>query len=152
MTGQLIRRLSRATIIAVAIVIGCDKDWRDNVYSSKNCEDATEQMKVSLNTVCAEAQFRDTPFCSCCIPSGFYSIDDTCACKPLILDVEFCFYSESSGGKPAVRRALEYAASVCVNRTVNVSPWNSDASVACAVSTADGGSSDASGDHDSADQ
>ena len=84
-------------------------------------------MQASISQVCTEPEFKGTAFCACCVPNHYFSIDDTCACKPLVLDADFCFFDPSAGGYPAVRTALVHAASVCANRTVSL-PYGGDIS------------------------
>jgi hypothetical protein len=103
----------------------------------KSCEEATNAMRASIDAVCAEPEFKDTPFCACCVPAGFYSIEDTCTCKALVLDADFCFYADGSAGYPQVRSALQYAASVCENRTVRLPYGDSGPSASCRAPAAD---------------
>ena len=106
------RALLAALMIAGSVAGGaCD---------GNSCQDATSAVTTSIQTVCAEPAFVNTPFCQCCVPAGLFSIDDTCACRPLILDVDFCYYKEGAGGYPAIRAALDHAASVCSGRPVSV--------------------------------
>jgi hypothetical protein len=77
-------------------------------------------MEKSIRDVCMEPGYANTPFCTCCVPNGYYSIDDTCECKRLVFDADFCQYDARSTGYPSVRRALEYASDVCRDRQVSV--------------------------------
>lgn len=101
---------------ASALSAGCDGD---------SCQSATAAVTTSIQTVCAEPAFVNTPFCQCCVPAGLFSIDDTCTCRPLILDVDFCYYKEGPGGYPAIRSALDHAASVCSGRPITL-PFSGD--------------------------
>ncbi len=85
-----------------------------------SCQNATVDIQKSLTAVCAEPDFINTPFCTCCVPAGMFSIDDTCTCKPLVFDADFCYYKVGSGGYPQVRAGLQYATSVCLGRPVSV--------------------------------
>lgn len=84
------------------------------------CQGATVGIQTSIVNVCKELAFKDSPFCTCCVPAGLYSIDDTCTCQPLIFDADFCYYKNGTGGYPSVRAALQYASSVCLDRPVAV--------------------------------
>jgi hypothetical protein len=86
----------------------------------KTCNDATTGIQRSIDVVCAEPAFASTPFCQCCRPKGFYSIDDTCTCQPLVFGSDFCFYDATPSGYPAIRTALVHASSVCQNRSITV--------------------------------
>jgi hypothetical protein len=101
------------TVLAVSASLlgaGCD---------GTSCENATAAVTSSIEATCAEPAFAGTPFCRCCVPAGLLSIDDTCTCRPLIFDVDFCYYREGPGGYPAIRAALDHAASVCSGRPVS---------------------------------
>jgi hypothetical protein len=104
---------------------------------SNGCEEATQQLQTGIDRICREPAFVNSPFCVCCVPNGYYSIDDSCRCKPLVLDAEFCFYSPDTSGDPAIRNAIAYAASVCVNRPASLPQWiSTDARVCSAQATA----------------
>jgi hypothetical protein len=110
----ILRSLYALTVGAGILVIaglGCD---------SSDCENATNAMKASITAVCGEAEFVHSPFCQCCVPNGYFSINDSCQCTQLILDTDFCWYDETSAGYPAVRNALSYASNVCQNRAISV--------------------------------
>ena len=108
----MIRRV--VTALAVAGLVA------SSACDGNSCQEATDAMTSSITAVCGEGAFANTPFCQCCVPAGLFSIDDTCACKPLILDVDFCYYKEGTGGYPAIRAALDHASSVCSGRPVTV--------------------------------
>jgi hypothetical protein len=91
-----------------------------SIGCGKNCEQATTAVESSIRTVCEGPEFRNSPFCACCVPNGYYSIDDTCQCQPLIFDTNFCLYDGTEAGYPAVADAVSYAASVCQDRGVSV--------------------------------
>lgn len=102
----------------VLILLNCT--WLVNGCEN-GCDDATTAMEKSIKEVCNEAAFDGNPFCACCVPNGFFSIDDTCNCQPLVLDADFCFYDGEASGHPSVRKALVHAAEVCKDRTVTFS-------------------------------
>jgi hypothetical protein len=77
-------------------------------------------MEKSIQAVCAEADFVNSPFCQCCVPNGYYSISDSCQCTQLILDTDFCWYDGSEAGYPAVSNALAFASNVCQDRAISV--------------------------------
>lgn len=120
----MIRRASAvlASTLVLLVAVACDQ--------GTNCNDATVAMEQSISTVCSEPEFVDSPFCRCCVPNGYYSIDDTCTCQPLVLNTDFCWYDGTEAGYPSVRNALSYAASVCENRGINV-PYADVNTAAC---------------------
>ena len=123
--------MTAAVVLLGSVSIsGCGKD--------NGCESATQQMSQELKAVCAEPQFANTPFCNCCVPSGFYAIDDTCTCKPLVLDADFCFFDDTDAGRPQIRSALVYAASVCQDRTVKLPYGLTGGANACPSGAVDG--------------
>lgn len=103
------------------------------------CQQATRDMEDSIGKVCLEKAFANTPFCRCCVPAGFYSIDDTCTCQPLVLDTDFCFEKAGENGYPDVRAALDYAYSVCVGRAVTLRSGQEGDMCVASPTGADGG-------------
>lgn len=124
-------------VFAVTAIAGLAIASTTNACKPDSCEEATQTMHRNIAIVCQEQAYRDTPFCLCCVPSGFDSIDDTCTCHPLILDVDFCFYADDNAGFPAIRGALDHAASVCENRSVQL-PDHAVAAPTCASVQDDG--------------
>lgn len=112
-------------LIGGALIASLGACGKDN-----GCEKATQAMQTQIGNVCSEPAFRDTPFCRCCVPNGYLSIDDTCTCRPLVFDDDFCFYDDKDSGHPQIRSALVYAAGVCLNRPVNL-PYGQDAGDRC---------------------
>jgi hypothetical protein len=111
---------TRGRALLVLLAAGACLGAGPGCSGEKTCNDATGALKMSIDAVCDEPAFVSTPFCQCCRPKGFYSIDDTCTCQPLVFDSDFCFYDSTPSGYPAIRNALVHASSVCLNRSITV--------------------------------
>lgn len=103
---------------------------------SGSCEPARDEMIKQIHAMCKRDVFRTSAFCSVCVAHGYYSIEDSCTCRDLNFDADFCLYADTGQadastvdvGSPKLRAALTYAADVCRGRTA-VLP-NADAAVA----------------------
>ena len=111
---------SRKTLLSSVGLLGVALGSWLPACDDNGCEDATRAMQTSITSVCHEPGYANTPFCTCCVPHGYFAIDDTCECKRLVFDADFCQYDSRSSGYPNVRRALDHAASVCRDRSVTV--------------------------------
>ena len=89
-----------------------------------SCTRAREASMKQIDSMCDGRTFKNTQFCSVCVSHGYYSIDDSCTCRELNFDAEFCLYADSDSsidvGAPKVRDALIYAAEVCRDRSASL--------------------------------
>jgi hypothetical protein len=116
----------RFLIVAMSALclVACDQE--------SGCEEAKERIEPLIEEVCMEQAYAPSPFCSCCVPNGFYSVDNDCTCRPLLFNATACFYSTDRQAKPQVREAIEFANSICTIRKPAL-PWplEQDAGGAC---------------------
>lgn len=114
-----------ALTVAIVYVGGC----------TNGCTEAEESMRVQIDDLCLKIPFKNSSFCTCCVANGFYNIDDSCKCQPLVLDADFCFYDDGSRQRsPGIEAALEHATAVCEGKNISV-PYGDAGGATCFPST-----------------
>jgi len=110
-----------AAIASALALAGCD---------TESCEKARVDLIAQIETACEAREFMSTPFCAKCVDAGYHSVDDSCTCRVLNFDADFCLYTpgsvhssrddggmrSNSAGTPRVRDALLHATAVCEDR------------------------------------
>lgn len=94
---------------------GCDFS-----VNGSACEEARTVMQNLIEDSCQSAEYRNTPFCTCCVELGYHSVDGACGCRDLVFDADACLYSNGDEGKPAVRFAIEKANSECAEKRFGI--------------------------------
>ncbi|MBK8256869.1 MAG: hypothetical protein IPK82_29880 [Polyangiaceae bacterium] len=103
---------------SVVLLLGCDLS-----AGGSSCEEARLLIQNLIHDTCESAEYQSSPFCTCCVANGYYSIDADCNCRDLIFDAETCLYANGDQGRPAVRAAIEYANSQCSSQKVGLPVW-----------------------------
>ncbi|WP_437328823.1 hypothetical protein [Sorangium sp. So ce381] len=107
------------------------------------CDDAKSEIETTLKDVCKDPAYQNTPFCTCCVSNDFYSVDNECGCRGLNFDAEACYFRTADEARPAARQAIEFANSICEERTPTFLNRNGE-SQQCGASRAASSSSQAS--------
>jgi hypothetical protein len=102
------------------------------------CAGALAETEQGIGQLCELDTYRPSQFCRICVPNGFFSVDDSCTCKSLTFNADYCYYSTGSAATPQLRGALDYAVQVCSDRSAKL-PYScaeldaasSDSAVAC---------------------
>lgn len=97
-----------------AIWAACDE-------TPNGCEDAKGSIETQIKEdVCADPAYAGSPFCTCCVAHGYYSVSNDCTCRPLLFDTAECYFAVGAQAMPQARAAVEYANSICSGRDVIV--------------------------------
>ncbi|WP_437899286.1 hypothetical protein [Sorangium sp. So ce124] len=105
---RLVAALATSAGIA-AVTSACDQP--------SGCDDAKKETELVLKDVCQDPAYQNTPFCACCVKNDFYSVDNECGCRGLNFDADACYFRTAADARPAARQAIEFANSICEERT-----------------------------------
>jgi hypothetical protein len=111
---------ARTTLVTVAVVYAIGAVACEDKDTSAECANALISTNGAIDALCAQFPYKASQFCRICVPNGFYSVDDSCTCRSLTFNTNYCYYSKEPGSSPDIRTALDYAVQVCSDRAAQL--------------------------------